>query len=72
MSELRAHLAEGLAEIRKTSATKIQAATSDRDALAARLGADNKHFAGALAESMTEVTKVGTRYNARSDSENGE
>jgi len=60
---MRAHLTKGFADMKKISVAEVQAAMLNQEEIVARLEADRRHFAGALAESMNEVTMLRIRYN---------
>jgi len=72
MSEMRAHLTKGFAEMKKTSSAEVQAAILNQEEVVARLEVDKRHFAGALAESMNDVTTLRNRYSDFEEKEEGE
>ncbi|MFM7982182.1 MAG: hypothetical protein ACKPKO_22970, partial [Candidatus Fonsibacter sp.] len=72
MSEMRAHLTHGFVAVKKTIAAEVQAAMLCQAEMVARLEADRRHFARALAESMNEVTMPRNRYNDLEKNEEGE
>ncbi|MFM7990099.1 MAG: hypothetical protein ACKPKO_63370, partial [Candidatus Fonsibacter sp.] len=72
MSEMRAHLTRGFAEMKKTSSAEVQAAMLNQAEMVARLEVDKQHFAEALAESMNEVTMLRNCYNDFEENEEGE
>jgi len=69
---MRAHLTNGFVEMKRTSAAEVQAAMLSQAEMVARLEADQRHFAGALAESMNEVTMPRNRYHDFEEKEEGE